>query len=53
MKKTLLTCTQGLANAGALFGLDLPRRPQKHKKPTKLALFHFLVFFVKKSTPLD
>jgi hypothetical protein len=44
MKETLLPCTQGLANTGVLFGLDLPRGPEKHKKPPKLGLFHFLGF---------
>jgi hypothetical protein len=48
MKETLLPCTQGLANTGAPFGLDLPRGPQKHKKPPKLALFHFLGFLCQK-----
>jgi hypothetical protein len=48
MKETLLPCTQGLANAGVLFGLDLPHGPQKQKKPAKLVLFHILRFFCQK-----
>jgi len=48
MKETLLPCPQGLANTGVLFGLDLPRGPQKHKKPPILGLFHFLGFLCQK-----
>jgi hypothetical protein len=39
MKETLLPCTQGLANTGVPFGLDLPHGPQKHKKPSKFGTF--------------
>ena len=39
MKETLLPCTQGLANTGAPFGLDLPHGPQKHKKNSKFDTF--------------
>jgi hypothetical protein len=44
MKETLPPCTQGLANTGVPFGLDLPHGPQKHRKPPKLVLFHYLGF---------
>jgi hypothetical protein len=53
MKETLPPCTQGLANTGVPFGLDLPHGPQKHRKPPKLYFSTFLVFYVKKDTHLD
>ena len=53
MKETLPPCTQGLANTGVPFGLDLPHGPQKHIKTPKLVLFHFLGFQRQKDTPLD
>ena len=53
MKETLVPCTQGLANTGVPFGLDLPGGPQKHKKPPNWDFSTFLVFYVKKDTPLD
>jgi hypothetical protein len=45
MKETLLPCTQGLANTGVPFGLDLPHGLQKHKKTSKFALFFTLLVF--------
>jgi hypothetical protein len=44
MKETLLPGTQGLANTGVAFSLDLPHGPQKHRKPPKLVFFHYLGF---------
>jgi len=38
-KKTLLACTQGLANTSLPFGLDLPHGHQKQEKPSKFGTF--------------
>ena len=43
-KKTLLPCTQGLANTGVPFGLDLPHVPQKCKKTSKFGTFPLFGF---------
>ena len=45
MKETLLPCTQGLANTGVPFGLDLPHGPQKYKKTSKFNTFLTLLVF--------
>ena len=48
MKETLVPCTQGLANTGVPFGLDLPHGLQKHKKTSKFALFSLCWFLASK-----
>jgi len=44
MKETLLPFTQGLANTGVAFGLELPHGHQKHKKTSKFDTFSLCWF---------
>jgi hypothetical protein len=46
MKETLIPCTQGLANAGVPFGLDLPHGRTSKTPQNNLKIWQFFTLLV-------